>query len=59
MMEANTKDFRCRKLPDHLQNPHLLCYNLPSNAPFYSSKGKTMTRIKSEGFIRLLLDSSL
>ena len=30
MMAANTKDAygRCRKLPNHLQNPHLLRYTL-------------------------------
>ena len=30
MMAANTKDTygRCRKLPNHLQNPHLLRYTL-------------------------------
>ena len=28
MMEATTKDFRCRKLPNHVQNPHLLRYTL-------------------------------
>ena len=28
MMAANTKDFRCQKLPNHLQNPHLLRYTL-------------------------------
>ena len=28
MMAVNTKDFRCQKLPHHLQNPHLLRYTL-------------------------------
>ena len=28
MMAATTKDFRCQKLPNHLQNPHLLRYTL-------------------------------
>ena len=54
MMAANTKDFRCQKLPNHLQNPHLLRYTLLTvKYTIYSTKGKTMTRIKSEGFIRL------
>ena len=53
-MAANTKDFRCQKLPNHLQNPHLLRYTLLTvKYTIYSTKGKTMTRIKSEGFIRL------
>ena len=27
-MAANTKDCRCRELPNHLKNPHLLRYTL-------------------------------
>ena len=54
MMEANTKDFRYRKLLNRLQNPHLLRYTLLTvKYTAYSTKGKTMTRIKSEGFNRL------
>ena len=28
MMESNTTDFRCRKLPNHLQKPHLFGYTV-------------------------------
>ena len=34
MMAANTKDFRCQKLPNHLQNPHLLRYTLRTGGHF-------------------------
>ena len=53
MMAANTKDFVVKNSP--IIYRILICFAtlfLPSNTPLYSSKGKTMTRIKSEGFIR-------
>ena len=53
MMAANTKDFVVKNSPIICRI--LICFAtlfLPSNTPLYSSKGKTMTRIKSEGFIR-------
>ena len=58
MMVANTKDAcgRCRKLANHLQNPHLPRYTLLIvKYTAYSTKGKTMTRNGSKGPIRLYL----
>ena len=54
MMAGSTKDGRCRKLPNRLQNPHLPRNTLLTvKCTVYSTKGKTMTRIGSKGFIRL------
>ena len=51
MMAGSTKDGRCRKLPNRLQNPHLPRYTLLTvKYTVYSTKGKTMTRIGSKGF---------
>ena len=44
MMAGSTKDGRCRKLPNRLQNPHLPRYTLLT----VKYTGKTMTRIGSK-----------
>ena len=54
MTAGSTKDGRCRKLPNRLQNRHLPSYTLLTvKYTAYSTKGKKMTRKGSEGFIRL------
>ena len=60
-MAANKKDCRCREPPPPIIFRILICFAtlfLLSNTPLYSTKGKTKTRIRSEGLIRLSLTRS-